>query len=191
MTSCRPASCVGTRDDASRAALMQRSRGAEDDVDARVALNKRGQLSGLERVGRVLESARSSCTPVADPVPRVPHAKAKLCHADAPEQNLRFEHARLTSKVFCIWPRPNTPRSPPERALEQSLSVLAILANSAARLSAGRACSVSRWAWIWARASGRVRVMVGWGLAGSLRLIGEDRRLEGWRGGSGIRSHAA
>ena len=36
----------------------------------------------------------------------------------------------LTSKLFCIIPFPNQPRSPPFFALEQSLSVDAIFANS-------------------------------------------------------------
>jgi hypothetical protein len=44
----------------------------------------------------------------------------------------------LTSKLFCIIPLPNQPRSPPLLALEQSLSVAAISAKRCLSWSGGR-----------------------------------------------------
>lgn len=110
------------------------STGAVDNVDTGVRLDDGAHLTDLKGVGAVL-------------VVSLRLAKSSW---------------RLTSKAFCIWPRPNQPRSPPLRALEQSLSVLAILANSAACWSCGRALIWSMYAWICWRASGSERVIRSW-----------------------------
>lgn len=66
-----------------------------------------------------------------------------------------------TSKLFCMAPAPNHPKSPPFLALEQSLSSAAIRANSL-----GRSCCGTDWRWsmiCWMRwrASASGRVMLG------------------------------
>lgn len=76
-------------------------------MHARVGLDERAQLSRLEGVGSVLQRSATAVSQI------------------------------LTSKLFCIIPWPNQPRSPPFLALEQSLSTAAILANSEAIWSGG------------------------------------------------------
>lgn len=66
---------------------------------------------------------------------------------------------RLTSKLFCICPRANQPRSPPFRALLQSDSVAAVSANARGRWAAGSAESAAMCCSIAAVAAGRERVM--------------------------------
>jgi len=68
----------------------------------------------------------------------------------------------LTSKLFCIIPRPNHPKSPPLRALEQSLSSAAIRANSLLISSAGRDWRYATCFWIVSRATVIGRVMLSW-----------------------------
>lgn len=65
-----------------------------------------------------------------------------------------------SSNGFCIWLRPKRPRSPPSRADEQSLSVLASLAKVALRSSASR--SVFSWPLRISSASSLDRVMLAW-----------------------------
>ena len=72
----------------------------------------------------------------------------------------REETTRLTSNAFCIAPGPNQPKSPPFRADEQSLSVLAISANALGTSFGGRDLSLAMCPAMMLRASGRVVVTV-------------------------------
>jgi hypothetical protein len=147
--------------------------GTEDDMHSRVRLYQAAHLAGLQLERRVLayqyRPATNHLNQSARDNPRRATQTRKggeIVVQARPETYCpgghwqEKQHKSLTSKLFCIIPGPNHPRSPPFFADEQSLSVEAVLANSRVSSSGESDCRRFMCDWITSRAASTGRVIL-------------------------------